>query len=1141
MRKIWQAILIIIIILGGGYFCCHNVTLRIDADVANRRMIGIALAATQRDLVINEIAWMGTDTSASDEWLELYNNTDSSIDIGDWSIYGADTSECLNFSDADGYTVTIIRAHSYLIYANKEDDVKDFDGTNIVDIWDATIGMNNTSPGQMVLYDTPNCGGNVIDTVNQITGEWFAGDSSAKQTMERISSVGSGADSSNWGTNDGITRNGSDKGGNQIKGTPKAQNSNYSTGEPPAEESPEPPPPPPAGGAAPPPVPPKIYSDKIIINELLINPEDSDADNEFVELYNDSDVQIDLSGWVLEDIQGSTKKFTIPQGTIINAREYKVFYSGETRLVFNNSGDGVKLFWPVGGLADSTPANSGRADDGMSYARDIDSWLWSLTPTPGEKNEILNEAEKTYLVTRVIDGDTIELASGEKLRYIGIDTPEISHPQKGVECFGPEASEKNQELVLGKEVRLEKDVTDKDDYGRLLRYVYTENTFVNEYLVRQGYAYSSPYPPDTKYQEQLNQAENEARAKKRGFWQVCEKKELLNLSEVYSDKIIINEFLPNPKGPDFENEWIELKNIGEETVNLDSWKLSDATSRVYAIKVDDYGTTTVLAQEYFLIKREVSGIALNNTGGDKVRLFWPNGDLLDEVNYADQSPEEMSYARDEGTDEWAWTLTSTPKVENRITMENKPPVVFMDCPSQASTNEPVLCDASDSYDPEAGAVTFLWTFDNASTSTSTSPSYTFNRVGVHEIHLAVTDAENLNATAVGAITIFSTSTEATEEQLGSYYVYITELLPNPEGADSEAEFIELYNTGNSPFDISGWQLDDVEAGGSQPYTISPGTIIGPDEYLTFGQKETGLALNNNYDSARLIDLFSEVVSEVIYDDAVEAAAYALTDTGGWQWTNSPTPGKTNKIISAEVSKISTAKYQSIIWSTLEEVRSFENNTPVKVQGMVTVEPGILGSMIFYIQGSPGIQVYSYKKDFPTLAVGDLITVSGTLSESGGEKRIKTSTKNDIGVISHQTPPEPRYFKNSEIEEGCEGQLVTIKGELIEKSGSSYYLDDGNDEVRVYIKTSTGIEKPQVKEGMAMTVTGIVSQTSKGYVVLPRYQDDIRINQTTSTNKEVKVINLAKSNPTFSWERYLWVLNGALIVVVGGLYWKKRRV
>jgi micrococcal nuclease len=124
-------------------------------------------------------------------------------------------------------------------------------------------------------------------------------------------------------------------------------------------------------------------------------------------------------------------------------------------------------------------------------------------------------------VTRVVDGDTIEIEGGERVRYIGIDTPETVDPRKPVQCFGVEASNKNKELVEGKEVRLEKDITDRDKYNRLLRYVYVGDNFVNLELVKQGFAYSYSYPPDIKYQDQFLKAQQEAREAKRGLWNAC--------------------------------------------------------------------------------------------------------------------------------------------------------------------------------------------------------------------------------------------------------------------------------------------------------------------------------------------------------------------------------------------------------------------------------------------------------------------------------------------------------------------------------------------------------------------------------------------------------------------------------------------
>jgi len=121
-------------------------------------------------------------------------------------------------------------------------------------------------------------------------------------------------------------------------------------------------------------------------------------------------------------------------------------------------------------------------------------------------------SEDVALVTRIIDGDTIEIEGSIRVRYIGIDTPEIGEP------YYLEAKEANLNLVGGKRIQLEKDVEDKDEYGRLLRYVWVDGIMVNAELVRLGYAYSYSYPPNLKYQAHFLQLEREAREQKRGLW-----------------------------------------------------------------------------------------------------------------------------------------------------------------------------------------------------------------------------------------------------------------------------------------------------------------------------------------------------------------------------------------------------------------------------------------------------------------------------------------------------------------------------------------------------------------------------------------------------------------------------------------------
>jgi micrococcal nuclease len=130
-------------------------------------------------------------------------------------------------------------------------------------------------------------------------------------------------------------------------------------------------------------------------------------------------------------------------------------------------------------------------------------------------------------VVRVVDGDTIvaHLPGGdERVRLIGIDTPETVDPRKPVQCFGREASDRTKHLLPpGTVIRLERDVEARDRYGRLLAYVYRQGdgTFVNLTLAQEGYAQPLTIPPNVAYADRFAAAAAEARAADRGLWGAC--------------------------------------------------------------------------------------------------------------------------------------------------------------------------------------------------------------------------------------------------------------------------------------------------------------------------------------------------------------------------------------------------------------------------------------------------------------------------------------------------------------------------------------------------------------------------------------------------------------------------------------------
>lgn len=204
--------------------------------------------------------------------------------------------------------------------------------------------------------------------------------------------------------------------------------------------------------------------------------------------------------------------------------------------------------------------------------------LPTLTPTmialPVEAQCVPDGADRqTGIVVKVVDGDTIDvqLEDGNvyPVRYIGINTPEMS------ESFGKEAADKNQELVGGKTVMLIKDVSETDQYDRLLRYVFVGNAFINYELVKQGYAQAVNYPPDVSCKGTFRTAQQEAAGAGLGLWGIAQAQETPTSPAASGGNVILqNIFFDGTKGRTEPDEYAEIANVGSDPVNLSGWNLN---------------------------------------------------------------------------------------------------------------------------------------------------------------------------------------------------------------------------------------------------------------------------------------------------------------------------------------------------------------------------------------------------------------------------------------------------------------------------------------------------------------------------------------------------------------------------------------
>ncbi|MBU1176829.1 MAG: lamin tail domain-containing protein [Patescibacteria group bacterium] len=396
-----------------------------------------SIFAATNDVVINEIAWMGTEISYNDEWIELYNNTGQDIDLTGWILKAVDETPDIILEET-------IAANGYFLLERTNDDSV----PNIIadQIYVGTLG--NTGEN-LELYNSEN---NLIDSVNS-SGEWFAGDNTTKQTMERKDSLESGSVSDNWQTSQ------------EIHGTPKAQNSSGTETTPEnSEDQPEEESTSSEITIIPVNYPPvafagtditalinqeiifdgslssdlnndslsyfwnfgdgatdieqiskhtylypgqyivsllvddgefsdldiitiNIYNKSIIISEFLPDPEGTDAENEWIELFNQSDQIANLSNWQLDDQDGGSSPFVFPINSLIGPNQFLILIRPITNIALNNDNDQVRLIYPDGSLATEI-SYLAEKKEGFSIAFDNNDYFWTKIPTPGSANII---------------------------------------------------------------------------------------------------------------------------------------------------------------------------------------------------------------------------------------------------------------------------------------------------------------------------------------------------------------------------------------------------------------------------------------------------------------------------------------------------------------------------------------------------------------------------------------------------------------------------------------------------------------------------------------------------------------------------------------------------------------------------------
>jgi cysteine-rich repeat protein len=628
----------------------------------------------------------------------------------------------------------------------------------------------------------------------------------------------------------------------------------------------------------------------------------------------------------------------------------------------------------------------------------------------------------------------------------------------------------------------------------------------------------------------------------------------------FSNDIFISEILPNPMGDDSKLEFIEIYNAGQREVNLAGWSLSNKDDK--KVNLEKIATSTIIkVGEYLAVFRPRSKIVLHNDQG-QVKLFQPLADKpFMSVDYKNVK-EGWSYNLENPPNplyqggNWVWSETVTPGAMNVFKTVNHAPEVEFNLLKEILAGAPVIFDSSDTFDQDGDELKFSWDFGDGFKNNLANPEHTYFKIGIYKVKLEVNDGKEIG-TKEKSVKVVSSVSEMTnvldsrlrgndkiEEVALNDKIIINEIFPNPAGADENNEWLELKNQSADKINFLNWRVENSNG----KYKFKNDLWLDAANFYSLTNQESKLAFKNADDIISLYNDLDELVDQVEYANAVQDETYARGANGKWFWTTVITPGAEN-IIRVSISqneKITSAgvsgNQAEIIETTLEKISQYEVGDLLKVKGKVAVLPGILGAQYFYIVGSPGLQVYNYKKEFPgLLKIGDYIEVVGELGEINGERRLKTKSLADIKILEHQSAPTAQILSCDKVGEEYTGQLISVSGEVTDRKSSTVYLDDGNDEIAVYLKQATGIKPASLEEGKTYAIVGIVAKTQSGLRLMPRSSDDIVIkNQTAEAGSvlgEVAVGDeweVAARDKKLELFKYLLVIAAGVIILLVGL-------
>ncbi|MDD4901952.1 MAG: lamin tail domain-containing protein [Patescibacteria group bacterium] len=556
-------------------------------------------------------------------------------------------------------------------------------------------------------------------------------------------------------------------------------------------------------------------------------------------------------------------------------------------------------------------------------------------------------------------------------------------------------------------------------------------------------------------------------------------------------KIMITEIFPNPIGSDREGEFIELHNATDQAIDLAGWRIEIEGGKIFEFGRFFNPTRTLSAGEYFALFRAASNLILDNNGG-KIRLFAPGKSKAAQLLEYGPAGEGLSFADTENINLKNAASSTKNFLRNSLLLNRW---VWSDLPTPGAPNQ--------------------------------------IRTANHAPKISFSTPDKI---ITGAPMVFDASDSFDEN--GDTISFVWDF---GDGArlNLETPAHVFMRPGNYPVKLTA--SDGQNFSTLEKIIKVTGASFGNAAVL--GEK---IAANNIP-----IELKNNLPAKKI---SPKPSAVAAT-----------TASKNNSAVKVAVAT-PTIK-PSAPGTAIDKIKL---GAAWKISGTVIVLPGIFGVQYFYIinnsplgitaeagqgggdapggdgVGQPAVKIYNYYKDFPALAIGDIVEVNGVIGGSEADKYLKTKSKANIKISSHGDPPVPEKINAAGFKEENLGKFVQAEGEVESRSAQEMKLFDGQGDINLYFKSNAKIDVKNIPAGAKITAIGLLSKVSGGLAILPRNQADL-ILATTTEDATGQVLGAATGSSAWTLPArsnnsqlllYILIAAGGVIIILAIVLLKK---